>query len=257
MPPKEEVGEEVKQFQVPFSGSWKPVAPGCAMGEGDFTVLTNMRYTEAPGIKAIFGMSKFGTHIVGFPQIPSMGYTTQQMTTSGTQTLTVTGGTAPYTWTIISGGGSLSSSTGSSITYTAPSSNANCSNNPTIQVCEFYGGCTTLKIAVNGDGATTNAYSIVSHTQASCGAHTKCCWAIYRTNYNCDGTITVGSTIGCDSCDCGDNTTDCHCGGGFFCLLSSLQARCNNCGSTGCADGNYDIRTSGMKTAGCCPAALL
>lgn len=40
----------------------------------------------------------------------------------GTVTFSVIGGTAPYTWTIQSGGGSMSSTTGASITYTAGSS---------------------------------------------------------------------------------------------------------------------------------------
>lgn len=39
----------------------------------------------------------------------------------GTVTFSVIGGTAPYTWSIQSGGGSMSSTTGASITYTAGS----------------------------------------------------------------------------------------------------------------------------------------
>ena len=40
----------------------------------------------------------------------------------GTVTFSVIGGTAPYTWSIQSGGGAMSSTTGASITYTAGSS---------------------------------------------------------------------------------------------------------------------------------------
>lgn len=255
MPPKEEVGEEVKQFQVPFSGSWKPIAPGCAMGEGDFTVLTNMRYTEAPGIKSIFGMSKFGTHGVGFLQTPSIGYTSQQMTTSGTQTLTVTGGIAPYTWTIVSGGGSLSSSTGSSTLYTAPATNANCANNPTIQVCEAYGGCATLKLAINA--VVGIAYQVPSApvNQGTCS------WKISGSRYNCDDSF--NAPVNCYACTCG-SPTDCICGAGLSpCTISGIVANCNagvGCLGTpnSCNAGQvYDLRTGPQITSGCCPVGLL
>jgi hypothetical protein len=51
-------GEKEKQFQIPLSGKWKPVFTGPQLKEGDFKVLTNIRYTDSLGIKSILGMSK-------------------------------------------------------------------------------------------------------------------------------------------------------------------------------------------------------
>jgi len=58
MPAKKDATDELKLFQMPFSGRWRPVLEPGQLEEGDFRVLTNMRYTKAPGIKAIKGMSK-------------------------------------------------------------------------------------------------------------------------------------------------------------------------------------------------------
>jgi hypothetical protein len=61
MPSKEALGEPLKLFQMPLSGRWRPSLEAGQLEEGDFRVLTNMRYTQAPGIKAIKGMSKINT----------------------------------------------------------------------------------------------------------------------------------------------------------------------------------------------------
>jgi hypothetical protein len=72
------------------------------------------------------------------------------MSINGTQELTVTnGGIGPFTWSITGGGGTLSSSSGTSVNYTAPSSNQSCANNPTIKVTDYCGQEATLKLAVN------------------------------------------------------------------------------------------------------------
>lgn len=55
----------LKLFQVPLSGKWRPKIDGTQMGEGDFQTLTNMRYTDAPGIRSISGMTKINTAAVG------------------------------------------------------------------------------------------------------------------------------------------------------------------------------------------------
>ena len=81
---------------------------------------------------------------------PAIGFSSKQMSLNGTQNLTVSseaGG--PFTWGIVGGGGSLSGSTGTSVTYTAPSSNSNCSNNTTIRVTDSCGHATDLNLAVN------------------------------------------------------------------------------------------------------------
>ena len=46
-----------QKFEIPMSGRWKPTFPGTQLANGDFRVLTNMRYTEK-GIQAVRGISK-------------------------------------------------------------------------------------------------------------------------------------------------------------------------------------------------------
>ena len=90
---------------------------------------------------------------------PVLGFTSKQMSFGSNQPLTAIGGTGPYSWVKVSGGGNLSGSSGTSVTYTAPSSNANCANNPTIRVTDSCGQATDLKIAVsNPSYANSVAY---------------------------------------------------------------------------------------------------
>lgn len=53
--------EKMNLFQMPLSGNWRPALEPGQLEEGDFRVLTNMRYTLAPGIKSVKGMSKVNT----------------------------------------------------------------------------------------------------------------------------------------------------------------------------------------------------
>ena len=85
----------------------------------------------------------------------SIGYTTLQMQVSGTQTLIVVNPTSGETYYWAASSGSIDA-TGLSVTYTAPSSNANCTNNPTITLT--CGGSTigTLTIAVRANSFDSN-----------------------------------------------------------------------------------------------------
>ena len=78
-----------------------------------------------------------------------IGYTTLQMSVSQTQTLTVVGWKAGevYSWETTSG--SINPSTGNSVTYTAPASNANCASNPTITLTCGGSVVDTITMAVN------------------------------------------------------------------------------------------------------------
>ncbi len=86
------------------------------------TALTSALLVSACGAKS----SGNGTA----PSLPSTVSTTSSLVAaasnssvaiSGTVTFSVIGGTQPYTWSIQSGGGSLSSTTGASVVYTAGS----------------------------------------------------------------------------------------------------------------------------------------
>lgn len=85
-----------------------------------------------------------------------------QMSTGGTQKLTVSGGSGgPYTWSLVGGGGNLSGTTGDSVTYTAPSLNPYCGNNPKIIVTDSAGQSAEFQIAVNG---STVGQAYISYT---------------------------------------------------------------------------------------------
>jgi len=155
--------------------------------------------------------------------------TTLQMAVNTTQTLNisnpVTGVT--YSWSIVSGGGSFSNETSTSIDYTAPATNENCDENPTIELRRGTALCGTLKIAINGGEGYAVHYGV--DTLSETPPLTICTGAIY----NCDGT--VGLEINFSTCEF-DLCIDC----------------------IGCASGSYcDVRDEGQKAAGCCPIQLL
>lgn len=69
-----------------------------------------------------------------------------------------------YTWSMEAGGGSLSASTGKSVTYTAPTSNPNCAGNPTIQVIDSYGNTGSIQIAINVYTTSVTAFTALETT---------------------------------------------------------------------------------------------
>jgi len=161
-----------------------------------------------------------------------IGYTTQQMSINQTQTLTVTypqvGST--YSWEVTSGGGSVSPAIGNSTMYTAPGTNADCANNPTITLKAGTDVCDTSKIAVNA-GAVSRA--VIVNTETG-NEYFPCCvyWIL------CDGTIDT-PTPPEHPCEAGYSCSD----------------PCSVC--TGYEAGSTDIRTDAEKNAGCCPMQLL
>jgi hypothetical protein len=201
-------------------------------------------------------------------KVPTISYTSQQMSCSGTQNLSATGGGGgPYQWLITAGTGSLSKAStapGQATVYTAPATNANCTNNPTIQVTDYCGGKATLKIAINCyTPSSSNAYVVKYHTSSTCNHVIK--W----DRYTCVNAKNL--TYSCDSCNCavtcggtGDTCcclpcTDEHCDG-FVCTYENVLARCNaasSCGAfTTCDDGITDVRGA-LTALGCCPAGLI
>ena len=168
---------------------------------------------------------------------------TTQMNFGESKTLTVLNSRpgVTYTWVVSAGGGSISPSTGTSTTYTAPSSNADCANNPTIQLKVGSNICSSVKLAVNNgsDCSSARAYMYVINIWSSMGL------CIVRTqNYACNGD------------DCGPGQGYCDGGAGGCsgcppCQDTHEPFTCYNIGQT------LDVRTAAMKTAGCCPAALL
>jgi len=195
----------------------------------------------------------------------SIGYTTQQMAVDEVQTLTATGYWAgcTYTWAL-SGGGELSASEGTSITYTAPSSNANCTNNATITLSVEGSTCDTLEIAVNAYGTdATVAYikaddsvTIAECTNPQPGQWT-CGRTLYVYNYNCKGELLGShSSYGWSTATWVDSCDECYAwleshGYTVAAVLALAVADGHAAGSV------EDVRTEQMRIDGCCPAAVL
>jgi hypothetical protein len=238
-----------KPFVVPLSGRWKPAFPGVQLASGDFRILTNMRYTEK-SIQAVKGMSKISLVALNNEGAPAIGYTTQQMPTSGTQEFTVTGGTGPYTWSIPSGGGSLDPTTGTTVTYTAPSTNPNCTNNPTIRVTDALSQTAEVQLAINAwsgsDVATANCFGVLISGN--------CTYYSYYQTLDCNGEIL--STDYCASCTCDHVNCDPCLSGGQSCTAAYVVGACSGC--MGQPAGTVlDKRTAPMISGGCCPVTLL
>lgn len=207
---------------------------------------------------------------------PDLGFTSKQMSVSGTQNLTASGGAGSYTWSIVSGGGSLSSQSGDSVTYTAPASNANCGSNPFIRVTDSCSNSTTLNLGVNaytGKNWNDTAYLVSYCVGPICQCYPDACQGnyyqrgfYYETSaglnaYFCDGTPNGspwGGGRGCNSCSsgcCGLYCADCPCPtqcdtcAGRF--ASSGDSECREFSGAG---QHKDKRDSGKLSDGCCPA---
>ena len=188
-------------------------------------------------------------------------YTTLQMSVGGTQTLQASGAGSDdcYTWS--TDFGSLSASTGKSVVFTAPSSNANCASNPTITLTCGGNVVDTIQIAVNAVATNVNAYKVYSAhqcVQGGCGSWCTLGYT-YKNVYYCNGTlnpntlfsvncyvtayayISGGPPPACSAVESEPATTVCGEGGNIF----------------GTLVGTIDTRSAYWIEQGCCPAALL
>ena len=194
-----------------------------------------------------------------------IGYTTLQMSTGGTQTLTVTGSTGgTYTWATTSG--SISPSEGTSVTFTAPATNANCSSNPTITLTCGGNVVDTLQISVN---AYTNMGRVAfrqictggpANNTSNCDNQGEwpICYVAFRI-YDCLGRD-IRALNGYPDLACAKAMEEAQQGGPDLCINSACADV--DPGTPGCSCGwsegvIYDVRTSDMITGGCCPAALI
>jgi len=174
---------------------------------------------------------------------PVIGYTSQQMSCSGTQTLTHASGGAggPYTWS--TDYGSFSAPTGTSVVFTAPSANGNCAYNPTITLTDCCGHTGTLAIAVNCGGTGVNAYKGNPSWQCGVSLGTCYCGGTYR-NLDCSDADLSSAGVLC---------SEVQVPGGL--CAPGCSAACS--GKPTSCPSYYDTRTTAQKEAGCCPAGLL
>jgi hypothetical protein len=202
------------------------------------------------GVLAVYGLFVFFSFVLQssmalcseLPMIAGKG----QMSISGQQELSIlnyqTGNT--YTWSIENDDGqkgTLSASTGENVIYTAPASNPDCANNPTIAVSRNGEAVGLFQMAVNG-------YSDMCEL-----AYTVCCDEGCCPDFTCNAFYNcVGVWMLEDDCP-----TDLNCivpcdGTGYHVQMWDW----GHCGGDGI--GNItDVRSAGMMTAGCCPEVLL
>jgi len=196
----------------------------------------------------------------------SIDYTSLQMECDGIQNFDAVGGCGPYSWSL-SGGGSLSIIQGSATTYTAPSSNAGCSNNATITLTDKCGTSTSIQIAID---CYSNPYTVAYKT-ILCGAppgvstyvcnfgDIGCLYGSDKNLYNCHGDY-----LGWEICaDCSGYER--HAGLGETCSPFSdvfPGSLYDNGADPGCdtpisipyeCNQTWDVRTGAMVTDGCCP----
>jgi hypothetical protein len=193
-----------------------------------------------------------------------IGYTTLQMSTGGSQTLTVTGSSGgTYTWTTTSG--SIVPTEGTSVTYTAPATNANCSSNPTITLTCGGSVVDTITIAVNAFSAS-NVGEICVLSSTSCDIKT------YPNNSYPYNTYYYGTAIGHkDGINCDGIESEViaenrvieikNATGSCTTAIEAALRQLKNWLHLDCHGASFDtwndLRTPTQKAAGCCPYQLL
>jgi hypothetical protein len=189
-----------------------------------------------------------------------IGYTTLQMSVGGSQTLTVTGSSGgTYSWATTSG--SIVPTEGTSVTYTAPATNANCASNPTITLTCGGDIVGSITIAVNAYASVT-AVIECTVTGSECirlhnvefdlwGWHYQVWYT--RVISSCTGDI-LSTTNFNDSTYCFDHWGNCSCAQlAADNLTHSYYANCLE----SYENSKHDNRTTEMKEGGCCPSRLL
>lgn len=152
----------------------------------------------------------------------------------GSQDLSASGGCPLYDWRLLFGGGTLVDNGDGTATYTAPSSNPNCADNPTIALTDCCGNSTSITIAVN---CTTwgVAYWLFSATwgQPVCGESEHCpCTCALNSNvsyYRCDDVLVLGPAR-YDTCAVKCRTLEAPCGAPGERLCASQGSPCDRTG---------------------------
>ena len=203
--------------------------------------------------------------IPGTANCTTIGYTSQQMSLNEEQAFTATGegGSAcsGCAFAVGSGGGSITPEG----VYTAPSSNANCADNPEINLVCNGVVVDTVTIAINNPSVSGHAAVVKTCSQGSgnngCG-----CFGVYGEVYGCAGDLlhVCGSPGSVLNTGPPPYTYD-NCDDAFAAVcVNAYAGQCDSCASAlaFCTDydggtGTTDLRTPDMESSGCCPAQLL
>jgi hypothetical protein len=247
-----------------------------------FSGESSMNYSMSYQLQEQYNGSIEGTVAPVGEELPvcagHINYTSQQMSVSQTQNLSWTDDTvypsyAPcegqwqgfvFTWSL-SGGGSLSSTTDQNIVYTAPSSNAGCTQNATISLLCNGVAVDTLEIAINAVATGVAFYIKATAFDESTPSYEEPCllsgyyaaWRISIDAYKCDGTLNnhVGGSTQYSSYPCwslkDDDWVSPSC-----CVEAKTKCE-NGVAPVGPLDVPIDTRTAAQIAAGCCPAELL
>ena len=173
-------------------------------------------------------------------------------------------------WEIISGGGSLQPTSGLSVIYTAPASNAGCSSNPTIKLTDCCGRVAELALGVSTPGLDEGAHAF----QTFFGYSNEC-----LLDANCPGPACTCEPPMCQIENCWIHSMIFNCIGGVSmddCTMGNQSAYCvswdtckgeipvSGCYATGPWNFNalldaspVDLRSDAQIEAGCCPAGVL
>jgi len=201
----------------------------------------------------------------------TIGYTTLSMDVDESQVLEVVN-PAPscvYEWEITEGGGTLTPQDEDdpqnlSMLYTAPGSNPNCDENPTITLSVGGNQCDSISIAINAyEFESTTAYAIATPVGYTTCARTwdwfccNCCGPTGPcTSHDDCYKGTLCDTLVCTyrTYNCWDVELDPECD--KSCAYAGTASRCQ-CVEGFNHDGITDQRSSAMIEGGCCPAALM
>lgn len=209
-----------------------------------------MSYTKADNIPITAG----GALCCDCTKI-SIGYTQVFMLLSSQQTLTASGvdyGIDPDTdleWSL-SGGGSLSASTGEEVILTAPASNVGCTDNGTVT------------LTCKGDVIDTQAFSYTSNYSPGSAAYTAqqpcdpVCWQSGSCYCSCafQGFNCAGVQISTMECTGTNHVCRKVVGGVFSNLTCTVPSSCEvdgYCSET--PEAYLDERSEEMKNNSCCP----
>lgn len=176
----------------------------------------------------------------------TIGFTTQTMSLNETQVLTVTDPVpgVTYSWKVTEGGGSVSPKYGSATIFTAPSTNPNCTLNPTIALyANFCEKCDELDIAINSyNGLETAATYCKTVTNPPCGWEGHC-----DHNVRCNGVQQSGYS---GFCSC--------LGAPWDSIYYNAESDFFTCATWGWNNNAWnDRRSAEMIAAGCCPEDLM
>ena len=202
-----------------YCGGWMQIDDGADDGES-----ISVTFITAEGGSCCYT----GEVEAGCDPNADIEYTTLQMDFNEQQSLGVSLSGEDYTWAISSGGGSLDESSGSQVTYTAPSSNSQCNSNPTIVLSCDGAQIDSITIAITNPAMENDGAYWFTGACYICATQ----WCVNKTGRSCtDKTLSSGA----------------------WCSRAT-EALC----IANCDPNNFvDTRTESQLNAGCCPEGLL